>query len=104
MTILLRIFESGCRTRLGLGECASTTQPTKKLITLARLHQDKYTAQNGPDTGYGEAGSESAPAGSRLRLAIVEGIAKLHEGEIEVQSELGKGSAFEIKFPLSIKT
>jgi heavy metal sensor kinase len=43
---------------------------------------------------------ESAPTGSGLGLAIVEGLAKLHDGNIEVQSEPGKGAMFEITFPL----
>ncbi len=43
---------------------------------------------------------KSSPAGSGLGLAIVESIANLHGGKIEVQSELGKGSVFEITFPL----
>jgi len=46
---------------------------------------------------------ESAPTGSGLGLAIVEGIAKLHDGSIEVQSEPGKGSMFEITFPLYVE-
>ncbi len=41
-----------------------------------------------------------APSGSGLGLAIVEGIAQLHGGKIEVHSELGKGTIFEIVFPL----
>ncbi|HSA99522.1 MAG TPA: ATP-binding protein [Anaerolineales bacterium] len=51
-----------------------------------------------------ESNDESTPAGSGLGLAIVEGIARLHDGEIEVQSEPGEGSVFEITFPLYIKT
>jgi OmpR-family two-component system manganese-sensing sensor histidine kinase len=51
-----------------------------------------------------ESNDKSAPTGSGLGLAIVEGIAKLHDGHIEVQSELGKGSAFEITFPLYEET
>jgi signal transduction histidine kinase len=43
---------------------------------------------------------ESSPTGSGLGLAIVESIAKLHDGNIKVQSELGKGTMFEITFPL----
>jgi signal transduction histidine kinase len=50
------------------------------------------------------ARDESAPTGSGLGLAIVDGIARPHEGTIEVKSELGKGSTFEITFPLYTKT
>lgn len=46
---------------------------------------------------------ESSPTGSGLGLAIVESIAKLHGGNIEVTSELGKGSIFEITFPLYVE-
>jgi signal transduction histidine kinase len=46
---------------------------------------------------------ESSPTGSGLGLAIVKGIAKLHGGNIEVQSELGKGTMFEIVFPLYVE-
>ncbi len=49
------------------------------------------------------ARDESAPAGSGLGLAIVDGIVKLHDAHIEVQSELRKGSTFEITFPLYAK-
>ncbi len=47
-----------------------------------------------------EEDEESSPTGSGLGLAIVEGIAKLHGGNIAVQSEIGEGSMFEIEFPL----
>ena len=49
------------------------------------------------------ADESDSPAGSGLGLAIVESIAKLHGGNIEVQSELGKGSIFEIIFPLYVE-
>lgn len=42
----------------------------------------------------------SSPSGSGLGLAIVEGITTLHGGSIEVNSEWGKGTTFEISFPL----
>ena len=47
-----------------------------------------------------EASRSRETGGVGLGLAIVEGIAKLHDGSIEVQSEPGKGSMFEITFPL----
>jgi signal transduction histidine kinase len=39
--------------------------------------------------------------GSGLGLAIASSIAKLHGGEIQVESQVGKGSAFYVTLPLS---
>jgi signal transduction histidine kinase len=63
---------------------------------------DRFYRVDKSRTREDEAGDESSPTGSGLGLAIVEGIAKLHGGSIEVKSELGKGSTFEITFPLNI--
>ena len=41
--------------------------------------------------------------GTGLGLAICHGIIDSHEGKIEVESELGKGTAFRIKLPISKK-
>ncbi|HNE70220.1 MAG TPA: ATP-binding protein [Anaerolineales bacterium] len=49
-----------------------------------------------------EEDDEVRPTGSGLGLAIVDGITRLHNGSIEVQSELGKGSTFEVVFPLHL--
>src|SRR5699024_1819475 len=42
--------------------------------------------------------------GTGLGLAICKGIMDAHEGEIEVQSEPGKGSTFILYFPLERKS
>jgi signal transduction histidine kinase len=47
-----------------------------------------------------ESDQEKAPDGSGLGLAIVQWIAQAHGGQVNVQSELGKGTTFEIRLPL----
>lgn len=41
--------------------------------------------------------------GAGLGLSIVKEIARLHDAEIEVQSEVGKGSRFILRFPINFK-
>jgi signal transduction histidine kinase len=42
--------------------------------------------------------------GTGLGLAISYGIIQSHSGEIEAESEVGKGSTFRIKLPVEKKT
>lgn len=42
--------------------------------------------------------------GTGLGLAVIYGIIKRHRGSIEVQSELGKGTAFQILLPVTIES
>jgi signal transduction histidine kinase len=44
---------------------------------------------------------EQAPCGAGLGLSIAQWIARAHGGEINVQSEVGKGSTFEVKIPMN---
>jgi two-component system, OmpR family, sensor kinase len=45
--------------------------------------------------------ADRSATGSGLGLSIVKWIVDAHEGEILVQSELGQGTTFEVRFPLS---
>jgi signal transduction histidine kinase len=47
---------------------------------------------------------ENRTSGSGLGLSIVQWIAKAHGGEVLVQSEVGKGSVFEVHLPLLART
>jgi two-component system OmpR family sensor kinase len=48
-----------------------------------------------------EADQGKAPEGSGLGLSIVQWVAQAHGGMVNVRSELGKGSCFEVELPLS---
>jgi OmpR-family two-component system manganese-sensing sensor histidine kinase len=43
---------------------------------------------------------ELSPTGNGLGLAIVDGIARVHRGSVEVTSNAGQGTTFEILLPL----
>jgi two-component system heavy metal sensor histidine kinase CusS len=43
--------------------------------------------------------ADDAPGGSGLGLAIVQSIMRLHGGSVAVQSQVGQGSTFTLKFP-----
>lgn len=45
--------------------------------------------------------TKEGPSGTGLGLSIVYGIIKKHKGSIEVTSEVGKGTEFEIRLPLN---
>jgi heavy metal sensor kinase len=60
-------------------------------VDEARTRQQDETA---------EFDQEKVPDGSGLGLAIVQWIAEAHGGQANVQSELGKGTVFEIRLPL----
>ncbi|HAH07869.1 MAG TPA: hypothetical protein DCM05_15325 [Elusimicrobia bacterium] len=47
----------------------------------------------------GRDGGKDKPAGSGLGLALVRQIVQLHDGRIDVNSELGKGTSFSVTLP-----
>ncbi|HLO84782.1 MAG TPA: two-component system sensor histidine kinase RppB [Nostocaceae cyanobacterium] len=87
-----------------------------KVTVILKLSDNKAVIQV-QDTGIGIASAEQSrifdrfyrvnsdrsrsTGGSGLGLAIAQAIAQAHQGSLEVQSELGKGSIFTIRLPLS---
>jgi signal transduction histidine kinase len=63
-------------------------------VDKARTRQDNAPADE----------NDQAPSGTGLGLSIAQWIAHVHGGEITVQSELGKGSTFEVSLPLANST
>ena len=69
-------------------------------IGIAPEHQSKIF-----DRFYRVVGDRSRHSGgSGLGLAIAKAIAKAHQGDIKVQSELNKGSTFTIQLPISSRS
>jgi signal transduction histidine kinase len=78
----------------------SDTGPGIPSEHLEHLFDRFYRVDESRTRGEDEPNNRSSPTGSGLGLAIVESIAQAHNGTIEVESELGKGTIFEITFPL----
>ncbi len=88
----------------------------KGLITVRLLQEDQDALIQVQDVGIGVAQSEQPrifdrfyrvnrdrsrqTGGAGLGLAIAQAIAKAHQGSIQVQSQLGKGSTFTVRLPL----
>jgi signal transduction histidine kinase len=98
------LIEAGTHPTRTLGWVrVSDTGPGIPREHLAHLFDRFYRVDESRTRSEDASNDESFPTGSGLGLAIVESIAKLHGGTIEVQSELGKGSIFEITFPLYVE-
>jgi two-component system, OmpR family, heavy metal sensor histidine kinase CusS len=97
-----------------MDNAAKFTSPGGR-ITMSALRRKGEIRVSVSDTGCGIAeteisqifkefyrganGKEGDPSGHGLGLAISEAIAKLHHGEISVQSRLNQGSVFTVRLP-----
>jgi signal transduction histidine kinase len=95
-----------------------TSAGTSVTVVLDRSHLDALIQVQ--DTGIGIAPEDRSrifdrfyrvnsdrsrnTGGSGLGLAIAKAIVQAHQGSIQVQSELGKGSTFTVRLPLEVAT
>ncbi|MBZ0275088.1 MAG: HAMP domain-containing histidine kinase, partial [Anaerolineae bacterium] len=98
-----------------LFENALNYTPDQGTITIRTASRDAYTVVEFTDTGIGITPEEKAviferfqrgdtakrmvESGSGLGLAIVHRIVMMHQGQIDVESEVGKGSTFRMILP-----
>ena len=94
--------------------------PTNGSVTLILNRDDNYAIIQVRDTGMGIAPEEQAhifdrfyrvnsdrsrqTGGSGLGLAIAKAIAEAHGGNLQVQSEVGRGSTFIVRLPLKTRS
>ena len=94
--------------------------PANGKVTVILDRSDRHTVIEVKDTGIGIAPPDRerifdrfyrvtsdrsrSTGGSGLGLAIAQAIAQAHGGTLQVQSELGKGSIFTIRLPLTVET
>jgi signal transduction histidine kinase/ActR/RegA family two-component response regulator len=91
---------------------AVDAMPAGGTLTLSAAEVDGCVEISVKDTGVGMKSETSArifdpffttkgKAGMGLGLAVSYGIIRRHEGNIEVESEVGRGTAFRIKLPIA---
>ena len=94
--------------------------PAEGQVRLILARHVKYALLKIEDTGIGipkkdlnkiferfycvNSGRSRHTGGSGLGLSIAQAIAQAHQGTIQVQSELGKGSTFTIQLPLKLRS
>lgn len=92
---------------------AVDAMPLGGTITLRSASQDTHVLLEVTDTGTGMPEevrarclepffSTKGEEGTGLGLSMVFGIVQRHEGEVEILSELGKGTTFRIRFPAQV--
>jgi len=117
-TLTVRGHESELyRMLLNLVGNALEYTPKGGIVTLRLTQRDRYALIDVEDTGIGIAPPDQTKifdrfyrvnpdrsrhtGGSGLGLAIAQAIAQAHGGEMQVKSEIGKGSCFTIQLPRS---
>ena len=101
---------------LNLIDNAIKFTPKGGRINIAVSCRDRFVYAAICDTGVGIAGEDlpkifdrffhvdrtsEAPSVNGLGLSIVQSVAKIHRGQVEVSSQLGKGSTFTVQLPLA---
>jgi signal transduction histidine kinase len=86
---------SVCVQRVGGKDNCVTVSVSDTGIGIPADEQDKVFEK------YYRSPSAAGTKGSGLGLAVVKAVAVAHSGSVELQSEVGKGSTFSLKLPLT---
>jgi signal transduction histidine kinase len=84
--VVVETFRSNGRISLSVSDTGMGIDPDDLPHLFERFYRGKQVSQ-------------SKTHGTGLGLAIVKEILELHEGDIDIASELGKGSTFQIWLP-----
>ncbi|WIG61187.1 MAG: Two-component system sensor histidine kinase [Ktedonobacterales bacterium] len=103
-------YTAGTGTRVGVATCAATRDGSAWACVRVEDDGPGIAPEHLPhlferfyrvDTARSQSGDDDTPDGSGLGLAIAQWVAHSHGGDVQVRSDVGSGTTFEVWLPLS---